>query len=330
MRIGFASLIGVEPMPFADLISEASRRNLTALEVNVGPNFPHINGASFGGHLDLESVVQHGPGPVEEMLGHSGATIHSLAPMLNLLSANPELRAERIRYMRLTIDACVVLGVKTVVTFTGSAYGMSFYGVPGVGDYHPSNRVADNLSHFREVYGPLADYAEERGIRIAFETAGRGGAEGNLAHSPELWDRMFETVPSPALGLSFDPSHLVWLHIPNVPDVIRAYGDRIYHVDGKDIEILRARLARQGILGSGWWRYRLPGLGELDWSAIFSALADVGYDGIVAIENEDPLCHGLNGVEWSANYLNRHVLPTQASTPVFDANRELTRMKDKS
>ena len=75
-------------------------------------------------------------------------------------------------------------------------------------------------------------------MRIAFETAARGGGEGNLAHNPELWDLLFDAVPSPALGLSFDPSHLVWLHIPNIPDVIRAYGSRIYHFDGKDTEIL--------------------------------------------------------------------------------------------
>ena len=141
------------------------------------------------------------------------------------------------------------------------------------------------------------------------ETAARGGPEGNVAHSPELWDLLFEAVPSPAIGLSFDPSHLVWLGIPHVPDVIRAYGERIYHVDAKDTEIIAARLARQGVFGSGWWRYRLPGLGALDWRAIFSALRDVGYDNIVAIENEDPLCPGLAGVVWSANYLRGCLLP---------------------
>src|SRR5688500_14873117 len=171
--------------------------------------------------------------------------------------------------MRLTIEAAAVLGVETVVTFTGSAFGMHFWGMPGVGGNHPSNKVGENLRIFKEVYGPIAAYAEEKGIKIAFETAGRGGAEGNLAHAPELWDAMFEAVPSPALGLSFDPSHLVWLHVPNIPGVIRTYRDRIYNVDGKDTEILPDRLARQGILGSGWWRYRLPGLGELDWRAIF-------------------------------------------------------------
>jgi sugar phosphate isomerase/epimerase len=91
--------------------------------------------------------------------------------------------------------------------------------------------------------------------------------------------------------------------------VIREYGERIYHFDGKDTEILQGRLARQGILGSGWWRYRLPGLGELDWRAIFSALRDVGYDGIVAIENEDPLCPGASGVKWAAGFLKTQRLP---------------------
>jgi sugar phosphate isomerase/epimerase len=327
MNIGFASLIGVEPMPFASLVAAASERGLPAIEVNVGPNYPVIDGASFPGHLDLAAIVEHGAGPVEEILGDSGVTIASLAPMINLLTADPALRAQRIAYLRLTIDACVTLGVKTVVTFTGSAYGMHFWGTPGVGDNHSSNRVADNLQHFRDVYGPLASYAEERGIRIAFETAGRGGPEGNLAHSPELWDRMFDAVPSTALGLSFDPSHLVWLHIPHIPDLIRAYGSRIYHVDGKDIEILPARLARQGILGSGWWRYRLPGLGELDWRAIFSALRDIGYDDIVAIENEDPLAPGLDAVAWSAAYLRDQLLPAAPSKPVVAPNLELTNKK---
>lgn len=309
MRIGFSTLVGVEPTPFAELVEWSATNGIHLLEVNVGPGYGPIAGADFPGHLDVEAIVRDGPGATQELLDAHGMEIFSLAPMMNLLSADPDKRAMRIAYMKQTIDAAVALGVSTVVTFTGSAFGMHFYGTPGVGEGHPSNRVADNLRIFGEVYGPMAAYAEDRGVRIAFETAGRGGPEGNLAHSPELWDAMFETVPSAALGLSFDPSHLVWLGIPNVTDVIREYGSRIYHVDGKDCEIMRGRLARQGILGSSWWRYRLPGLGELDWQSIFSALREVGYDGIVAIENEDPTFMGRAGVKWSADYLNRLLLP---------------------
>jgi sugar phosphate isomerase/epimerase len=309
VEIGFASLVGVEPMAFPELVRRAGEQGLRAIEVNTGPGYAPIDGAPFGGHLDLAAIVREGPGPVHELLARHGVRITSLAPMLNLLTADLTLREERIAFMRLAIDACVTLGVRTIVTFAGSSFGMHFYGMPGVGDDHASNRSGDNIRVFQEVYGPLAAYAEDRGVRIAFETAGRGGPEGNVAHSPELWDRMFDAVPSPALGLSFDPSHLVWLHIPNPPDVIRAFGSRIYHVDGKDCEILHARLHRQGILGSAWWRYRLPGLGALDWPPIFSALRDVGYDNVVSIENEDPLCPGFAGVVWAADYLRRCLLP---------------------
>jgi sugar phosphate isomerase/epimerase len=312
MKIGFASLIGVEPTPFPELVEWAGANGLNAIEVNVGPGYRAIDGASFPGHLDLEKILREGPDATLELLAAHNVEIASLAPMLNLLTADLPKREERIAYMKQTIDTCQVLGVDTVVTFTGSAFGMHFWGQPGVGDGHSTNRVGDNLHIFREVYGPLAAYAEDRGIRIAFETAGRGGPEGNLAHSPELWDAMFEAVPSPALGLSFDPSHLVWLHIPNVTDVIRAYGSKIHHFDGKDTEILYGRLARQGILGSGWWRYRLPGLGVLDWRDIFSALHEVGYDGVVAIENEDPIFPGRSGVKWSADYLKAQLLPAMA------------------
>jgi sugar phosphate isomerase/epimerase len=301
----------MEPVPFPDLVRWAAANGFDALEVNTGMNFPPIGDASYGGHLDVADIAANGPGEIPALLAETGIEIASLAPMINLLSADLDLRAKRIAEFRTTIDACQALGVDTIVTFTGSSFGMSFYGLPGVGDGHSSNRVADNLAIFTEVYGPMAEYAAARGVRIAFETAGRGGPEGNLAHSPELWDAMFAAVPSDALGLSLDPSHLVWLGIPNVPDVIREFGPKIYHFDGKDVEILRGRLARQGILGSAWWRYRLPGLGELDWTAIFSALADVGYEGIVAIENEDPLAQGAAGTKWSGDWLLTKMLPGQ-------------------
>ncbi len=309
MDIGCATLIGMEPLPFPELVRRVSAHGLTALEVNVGPAFPRINGAAYPGHLDLEAIVREGPGPLPDLLAAHGVRIASLAPMLNPLTLDLAAREERIAYLRLTIRACAVLGVRTMVTFAGSAFGMHFWGMPGVGDGHPTNRVADNLRIFQDVFTPLAAFAEDHGVRIALETAGRGGPEGNLAHAPELWDAIFEAVPSPALGLSFDPSHLVWLQIPHPPDIIRAYGLRMYHVDAKDTEILYARLWRQGILGSGWWRYRLPGMGSLDWAAIVSALREIGYTDILAIENEDPLYPGLSGVAWAAAYLRQWLVP---------------------
>ena len=43
---------------------------------------------------------------------------------------------------------------------------------------------------------------------------------------------------------------------------------------------------------SGWWRYRLPGSGEVDWPGFLGALARAGYDGVVSVEHEDPVWTG--------------------------------------
>lgn len=309
MQLAFASLVGIEPMPFARLVARASEIGADGIEVNLGPKFRPIDGASFGGHLDTDAVVRGETGEIEEVLDRHGVRITALAPMLNLLNADEGVRSELAGYFRRAIDACVKLGVGVIVCYGGSPCGMYFWGMPGVSPNHPSNRVDEVVGEFKKVFTPLAAYAEERGVKIALETAPRGGGEGNIAHSPYLWDRIFEAVPNPAIGLSFDPSHLYWIGVPDVPNVIRTYRERVHHVDGKDAEILPDVLARQGVLGSGWWRYRLPGLGALDWAAILSALREIGYDHAIAIENEDPVLHGLAGVGYSITHLRRLLLP---------------------
>ena len=36
-----------------------------------------------------------------------------------------------------------------------------------------------------------------------------------------------------------------------------------------------------------WWRYRLPGHGQLNWAEFFTILQDAGYKGALNIEHED-------------------------------------------
>jgi sugar phosphate isomerase/epimerase len=61
----------------------------------------------------------------------------------------------------------------------------------------------------------------------------------------------------------------------------------IYHVHAKDIVIDQAKLKRVGVHGAGWWRFVMPGLGVVDWPALFDALKEVGYTGDMAVEHED-------------------------------------------
>jgi sugar phosphate isomerase/epimerase len=162
----------------------------------------------------------------------------------------------------------------------------------------------ENIGLFQLGFEPLARHAESVGVKIVFENWPNGG--NNLAITPELWDAMFTAVPSPAIGLCMDPSHLVWLGI----DYLRAtrdFRDRIYHAHAKDTEFLPEGSYRYGLYGAQldvpaagpwhWWRYRLPGYGVVNWPAFISTLSEIGYDGPLTIEHEDDVWGWLTDAE---------------------------------
>jgi sugar phosphate isomerase/epimerase len=148
---------------------------------------------------------------------------------------------------------------------------------------------AAQLSSYKSIYSELANVAGDRGVRMAIENCPHGGR--NYASSPARWEKMFDAVSSTVIGLEYDPSHLVWQGIEPVAP-IREFGSRIYAFHAKDTEILSDVLQREGILGSGWWRYRVPGWGQVNWTGIFGALADINYEGDMVIEHEDPVFSG--------------------------------------
>ena len=43
---------------------------------------------------------------------------------------------------------------------------------------------------------------------------------------------------------------------------------------------------------TGWWRYRLPGLGDVDFARLIDVLYEGGFDGTVSVEHEDPVWGG--------------------------------------
>jgi sugar phosphate isomerase/epimerase len=113
----------------------------------------------------------------------------------------------------------------------------------------------------------------------------------NLAISPAVWQRLFAELATPNFGLNFDPSHLIWQHI-DYTRCIREFGQRIFHVHAKDTRIDGDSIYSAGILGLGWHTPKLPGLGDVNWGAFFSALTDAGYRGAVCIEVEDRAFEG--------------------------------------
>jgi sugar phosphate isomerase/epimerase len=164
-------------------------------------------------------------------------------------------------------------------------------------DWHLS--VDDNWPRFTDTWRPIVQWAEQHDVRIGIEncpmlfTNDEWPGGKNLAISPAIWERMFETIPSPNFGLNYDPSHPVWMQMDYLAP-LRDFADRIFHVHAKDVRVDQHRLNQVGILATPLQYHspKLPGLGEVDWGRFFSVLSDSGYRGPVCVEVEDRAYEG--------------------------------------
>ncbi|HCU35899.1 MAG TPA: sugar phosphate isomerase [Armatimonadetes bacterium] len=231
----------------------------------------------------------------------AGIEVSALGCYVNQLDADEATARRNVEYFRLLYDVAEQMGVDTIGAFAGR---------------NPELDIPENIPLFESVWTEGAAIAEDRGLRIAFENCPmfhyfpfRGV---NIAYTPRAWELMFEAVPSPALGLEYDPSHLVCLLIDYL-QVIHDWGERIYHVHAKDAEIDWRAVRRNGILEPGAVRHRTPGMGVVKWSEVISALVEVGYEGNLDIEGRhDPVYHGAReneGLVISLRHLEQFVKP---------------------
>ncbi|MHB1318722.1 MAG: sugar phosphate isomerase/epimerase family protein [Anaerolineae bacterium] len=183
----------------------------------------------------------------------------------------------------------------------------------------PGMTTEESIEVFAKGYGPIAEYCEQYDFKLVMEIYHAHGQW--LAITPELIRAVFAAVPSRSLGICLDPSHLVVQGI----DYIRAtkeFGDRIYYAHAKDTEVFADKLYEYGIFGkalannrpfAGWWRYRLPGYGSINWAHFIATLNEVGYDDVLAIEHEDEIYYGspelnMKGLLMAKRYLEQFVV----------------------
>jgi sugar phosphate isomerase/epimerase len=230
-------------------------------------------------HLDVNNFVASA---VTELTHKYGVAISGLGYYPNPLDADANHRRLVADHLKKVIDAALLLEVKVVNSFIGRDHTQS---------------LDANWALVRSVWPEIIGHAEHSGVHIGIENCPMlfsndewpGGK--NLAVSPAVWRKLFEELPSPNLGLNFDPSHCVWQFL-DPARCIREFGKRFVHFHAKDERIDRDHLHAVGVHGFGWHVAKLPGLGDVDWSAVFAALTDVGYRGAVSIEVEDRAYEG--------------------------------------
>lgn len=306
MKLGFITSC----MPEQDLATIAEWAGQTGFEALEVAAWPGVGERGHGpSHLDVANFNAEAADRVRLLFEQHHLTLSAVAYYENNLHPDPVRRAEIHEHLRRCIDAASLLGCPLVGTFVGR---------------DPTLSVTENLALAERVLPGLVEYAGNRGIRLIIENCPMegwhpDGYPGNLAYSPELWEWMF----SLGLYLNYDPSHLVWLGIDPVA-AVRPYVDRVLHAQAKDTQVDLVARNRYGVFGRvidrsspwdvGWWRYRVPGRGDIDWRGVVDALDEGGFTGTLSIEHEDPVWGGTyervqRGLEIAQRTLRPLIVP---------------------
>jgi sugar phosphate isomerase/epimerase len=283
--------LGILTAPFEtselnDVASWASSNGFSALEVACWPASGGEKRRYAGtSHINVDGLTTDQGQQIVGALDAKGIEISALGYYPNPLHADADHRSEVIAHLNNVISAASVMELKITNTFLGGDRTLT---------------VDENWERAVEILTPVVAHAKDCGVTLCFENCPMifskdewpGGH--NIAYSPLIWRRIIDEWGD-AVGMNFDPSHLVW-QMSDQGRFIREFGPHMAHVHAKDVMIDRDGLYEHGIMsaGMGWQIPRLCGLGEVNWSEFFSELYRAGYDGSVVIEHEDKLFEGAD------------------------------------
>jgi sugar phosphate isomerase/epimerase len=287
MKIGFLTAC-LPQVSLKDLVKWTAENGFQSLELAAWPVNTDRDYKAM--QIDAANFAEEDAKKVKELFEHYDLSISAMAYYDNNLHPDLKKRQLFIDHLKKVINTASLLNVPLVGTFVGG---------------RPDKSPSENIKEIGKVFKGILDYAADKGVKIMIENCPmynwvQFGSPGNYAYSPELWDALFNEIPDDNFGLNIDPSHLYWLGIDPI-QAVKDYATKIFHAHAKDTEFLPEGKYRYGIAGkqlqteiwkSGWWQYRMPGLGEIDWKSFLSTLQEYGYDKFLSIEHEDPVWEG--------------------------------------
>ena len=304
MKLGFVSAI-LDGWTFEEMIDTASEMGYACVEVACWPCGKAERRYAGVSHINADELTDEKVAYIKDYCAKKNVEISSLAFYPNTMDGNLEKREAAVAHLKKGICASARLGVNMVTTFIGRDQTKS---------------VEENLELVKEIWPPIVALAEEKGVKIAIENCpmlfGRDQWPGgqNLMTTPAIWRKVFEILPSPNLGINYDPSHFVWQMIDYIRPLYE-FKDKIFHVHYKDIKLYPDKLREVGIMAYplDFMSPKLPGLGDVDWGKYVSALTDIGYDGYTCIEVEDRAFEGsrekvLDSLRLSKRYMEQFVI----------------------
>ncbi len=228
----------------------------------------------------------------------------------NPVHPDPKLAARDDEYFRNSVLLAERLEVPVIVGFSGCPGGSPEDKMPNWATYRWPPEFDQTLKYqWNEKVIPYwkqaVKFARAHGIRkIALEMH-----PNFVVFNPKTLMKLRNAVGE-EIGANCDLSHLFWQGCDPV-EVIRYLGQQgaLYHAHMKDTVIVQDVARRFGVLnfpeepeekatdGSVYFRAVGYGHGAHVWKEIVKAYMDIDYQGIMSIENEDPILTGEVGVE---------------------------------
>jgi sugar phosphate isomerase/epimerase len=257
--------------------------------------------AAHGLVLSALSIHQEG----QLLLGpHHEDTDHVHAGTPEAKSAFAEMRLAKAARLAQLLELTVVVG------FVGCADYTRAFPWPDPRGWERMRPV------FRERVGRVLESYRSAGVVFAQEPHPK-----QFVYNTETALESVELLDGdPSWGFNLDPANLMLAGVDS-PLFVQELGTRVKHVHAKDGELVAHNAARSGLLAHGPWeridrgfRFRIPGWGDVPWKRLLSTLALVGYDGHLAIENEDPVFAPMEGLEKAVRELEP-LLPRTPRSP---------------
>jgi sugar phosphate isomerase/epimerase len=323
MKLGaYTACLHDRPLPEA---LEVLRSNgLTSVEVNTGGFIP-----SPHCHVDLLLSSEAARRDYLDVFASRGMELTGLNCNGNPLNPLPGVGPEHADDLRRTIELAGLLGVKNVVTMSGTPGSDPDAKYPSW-VVNPWDGVYMDVLDYQwgvaaEFWKEIDALARANDVRVAVEMHPH-----NLVFSPVTLEKLVDLTGATNVGAEMDPSHLMWQGM-DVVACIRHLGPLVFHAAAKDAMITPGVDVR-GVLDTSFervpadapdkvptgigfwcnawpanpaWRFVAVGVGHdvAYWTEFLTALAEIDPDMAVNIEHEDADYSRVEGLRLAAENL---------------------------
>lgn len=222
------------------------------------------------------------------------------------LRGKPAARQQwAVKQLLLAAKASENMGLKAHATFSGALLWHTIYPWP----QRPEGLVDAGFKALANRWVPILNAFDDAGVDVCYELH-----PGEDLHDGVTFERFLEATGNHVrANILYDPSHFVLQHLDYL-QFIDFYHEHIKMFHVKDAEFLPC--GKSGVYGGyqSWLerpgRFRSLGDGQVDFSGIFSRLAQYGYEGWAVLEWECCLKHPQDGAAEGVDFINRHIIRT--------------------